>query len=159
MINKRRGGCFMHTSIRRNILRLFTMSAPSGISKPSPERTAEILESLADIRSRVQAVSSHSPASKTLVAVSKLKDASDILACYEGGQRDFGENYFQELADKALKVRRHSCKCYVISIRPMGICLYSCLRIFVGISSAHSNRTKGKTLQVCDHLYPTLSCR
>src|ERR1700743_2062885 len=36
----------------------------------------------------------------TLVAVSKLKPAEDIQALYELGQRDFGENYVQELVDK-----------------------------------------------------------
>src|SRR3954468_23257852 len=36
----------------------------------------------------------------TLVAVSKTKPATDILALYECGQRDFGENYVQELVDK-----------------------------------------------------------
>ncbi len=37
----------------------------------------------------------------TLVAVSKTKPVEDILALYELGQRDFGENYVQELAEKA----------------------------------------------------------
>ena len=37
----------------------------------------------------------------TLVAVSKTKPAADILELYELGQRDFGENYVQELVDKA----------------------------------------------------------
>jgi pyridoxal phosphate enzyme (YggS family) len=36
----------------------------------------------------------------TLVAVSKTKPAEDILALYELGQRDFGENYVQELCEK-----------------------------------------------------------
>jgi pyridoxal phosphate enzyme (YggS family) len=36
----------------------------------------------------------------TLVAVSKTKTAEDILALYKLGQRDFGENYVQELIDK-----------------------------------------------------------
>lgn len=36
----------------------------------------------------------------TLVAVSKTKPVEDILALYELGQRDFGENYVQELTDK-----------------------------------------------------------
>lgn len=36
------------------------------------------------------------------MAVSKLKPASDIFAVYEGcQQRHFGENYAQELAEKA----------------------------------------------------------
>jgi PLP dependent protein len=36
----------------------------------------------------------------TLVAVSKTKPAADIEALYHLGQRDFGENYVQELVDK-----------------------------------------------------------
>jgi len=36
----------------------------------------------------------------TLVAVSKTKPVEDILALYNSGQRDFGENYVQELVEK-----------------------------------------------------------
>jgi len=36
----------------------------------------------------------------TLVAVSKTKPVEDILELYQSGQRDFGENYVQELVDK-----------------------------------------------------------
>ena len=36
----------------------------------------------------------------TLVAVSKTKPVEDILEAYHTGQRDFGENYVQELVDK-----------------------------------------------------------
>lgn len=36
----------------------------------------------------------------TLVAVSKTKPVEDIQALYNLGQRDFGENYVQELVDK-----------------------------------------------------------
>ncbi|GAB4091907.1 YggS family pyridoxal phosphate enzyme [Flaviaesturariibacter terrae] len=39
-------------------------------------------------------------AGATLVAVSKTKPVSDIQALYDLGQRDFGENYVQELVDK-----------------------------------------------------------
>lgn len=35
-----------------------------------------------------------------MVAVSKTKPASDILELYHAGQKDFGENYVQELAAK-----------------------------------------------------------
>ena len=35
-----------------------------------------------------------------LVAVSKTKSVEDIRALYDLGQRDFGENYVQEMADK-----------------------------------------------------------
>lgn len=36
----------------------------------------------------------------TLVAVSKTKSVEDILGLYHLGQRDFGENYVQELTEK-----------------------------------------------------------
>lgn len=39
--------------------------------------------------------------SVTLVAVSKTKPAEDILELYRLGQKDFGENYVQELVEKA----------------------------------------------------------
>lgn len=48
-----------------------------------------------------QAISSElSSKNVTLVAVSKIKPVSDILELYELGQRDFGENYVQELVNK-----------------------------------------------------------
>ena len=75
------------------------------LERASAERTSELVESLAEIRARVQAASSTSPGHKpTLVAVSKIKPAGDILACYEAGQLDFGENYVQELEEKARAV-------------------------------------------------------
>lgn len=40
------------------------------------------------------------PSHVTLVAVSKTKPNEAILEAYEAGQRDFGENYVQELVDK-----------------------------------------------------------
>ncbi len=40
------------------------------------------------------------PKKATLVAVSKTKPAEDIIELYNLGQRDFGENYVQELVDK-----------------------------------------------------------
>jgi pyridoxal phosphate enzyme (YggS family) len=40
------------------------------------------------------------PAYVTLVAVSKTKPTTMLMEAYEAGQRDFGENYVQELVDK-----------------------------------------------------------
>lgn len=80
------------------------MSGPVILQSASEERTAELLTSLAEVRLRVEA-SSLPNISPTLVAVSKLKPASDILACYNAGQLDFGENYVQELEEKAQIVR------------------------------------------------------
>lgn len=39
-----------------------------------------------------------------LVAVSKMKPVADIQALYDLGQRDFGENYVQELLEKQSKL-------------------------------------------------------
>ncbi|KAG6843779.1 hypothetical protein H0H87_000559 [Tephrocybe sp. NHM501043] len=76
----------------------------------SLERAAEVSESLAEIKSRVGALTT-GPYIPTLVAVSKYKPASDILTCYEDGQLDYGENYVQELVEKAealpTKIRWH----------------------------------------------------
>ena len=81
------------------------------------ERIQELSENLSEIRQRVtNAVSQNTLDTANnkekgsrrrqplLVAVSKYKPASDVLACYENGQRDFGENYVQELVDKAKEV-------------------------------------------------------
>jgi uncharacterized pyridoxal phosphate-containing UPF0001 family protein len=40
------------------------------------------------------------PKGITLIAVSKTKPVSDVQELYNLGQREFGENYVQELVDK-----------------------------------------------------------
>jgi hypothetical protein len=80
------------------------MRSSISILKATPERTAELLESLEKIKSCIHSASSKSHSPKILVAVSKHKPSSDILACLEGGQRHFGENYVQELVGKAAEV-------------------------------------------------------
>jgi PLP dependent protein len=78
--------------------------------KASQERTQELAESLKEVRTRVDNATSSVPTvlrgnrAPRLVAVSKLKPAEDIMACYEQGQRDFGENYAAEQAEKAAVV-------------------------------------------------------
>jgi len=47
-----------------------------------------------------QLIEELAPRNITLVAVSKTKPVEDIRALYALGQRDFGENYVQELAEK-----------------------------------------------------------
>ena len=39
-----------------------------------------------------------------LVAVSKIRSADEILELFNDGQKDFGENYVQELLDKQLQL-------------------------------------------------------
>ena len=45
----------------------------------------------------------------TLLAVSKTKPVADILAAYEAGQRDFGENYLDEALTKIQQIDRTDC--------------------------------------------------
>jgi PLP dependent protein len=53
------------------------------------------------IQENLVKIKSQLPSHITLVAVSKTKPNSAVMAAYEAGQRDFGENYVQELVDKA----------------------------------------------------------
>ncbi len=52
------------------------------------------------VKANIQHFRSALPAHVTLVAVSKTKPASMLLEAYDAGQKDFGENYVQELVDK-----------------------------------------------------------
>jgi hypothetical protein len=66
-------------------------------------RADEIAGRLADVQARLVRAAwgaRRDPATVTLVAVSKTHPAEDIRAAYEAGQRDFGENYAQELVRK-----------------------------------------------------------
>ncbi|HZH37391.1 MAG TPA: YggS family pyridoxal phosphate-dependent enzyme, partial [Flavisolibacter sp.] len=47
-----------------------------------------------------QIISQLAPKEVTLVAVSKIKPVEAIRALYNLGQRHFGENYVQEMAEK-----------------------------------------------------------
>jgi hypothetical protein len=63
------------------------------------DRQEELKGNMESVLSEIEKVSSGSKA--RLVPISKLKPASDIQALYDAGYRHFGENYIQELADKA----------------------------------------------------------
>jgi pyridoxal phosphate enzyme (YggS family) len=52
------------------------------------------------IKQNLVQIKSTIPEQVTLVAVSKTKPVSDLMQAYEAGQRIFGENKIQEMADK-----------------------------------------------------------
>ena len=52
------------------------------------------------ITNNLQSIKAALPEHVTLVAVSKTKPVSDLMQAYEAGQRIFGENKIQEMADK-----------------------------------------------------------
>jgi hypothetical protein len=63
-----------------------------------------VAERLAQVRERVARAATEAgrdPSSVRLLAASKTKSPELIREAYAAGQRDFGENYVQELADKA----------------------------------------------------------
>jgi len=63
-----------------------------------------VAENLKTVRARIDAAcrrSGRSPDEVHLLAVSKLQAPELIREAYAAGQRDFGENYAQELRDKA----------------------------------------------------------
>ncbi|KAJ9117053.1 hypothetical protein QFC22_004712 [Naganishia vaughanmartiniae] len=90
----------------RHIRHLAKMASPQSIEY-TKDRQHELQENIQgvehDIRTAYQVSSSSNQSGKSprLVAVSKLKPASDIKALYDLGYRHFGENYIQELVDKS----------------------------------------------------------
>jgi len=63
-----------------------------------------IRDALAAVRDRIDRAAravSRDPGEIALVAVSKTKPPAAVREAYEAGQRDFGENYAQELVQKA----------------------------------------------------------
>lgn len=62
-----------------------------------------------DLASRYAAVRSQVPPSITVIAVSKLQPIEKIEALFKLGHRDFGENYAQELVQKAVELRARGC--------------------------------------------------
>ncbi|KGO44809.1 Alanine racemase, N-terminal [Penicillium expansum] len=72
----------------------------------TPARASALLSNLTAVRARVSTAVLQSPIPSKpirLVAVSKLKPASDALALHQapGSQLHFGENYLQELLEKS----------------------------------------------------------
>jgi len=81
-----------------------TRMASTASDKMTPERRSELLQNLADTQNRVAEASKSLTHVPTLVAVSKTKPAWMTSACYEEGQRDFGENSDVDLVNKAKRV-------------------------------------------------------
>lgn len=85
-------------------LRLLHVTMSAASTSFSATRGSEIKDALNSIRKRIEFASPISSSQPTLIAVSKFKPASDVAAAYEGGQRDFGENYVNEFLEKASTV-------------------------------------------------------
>ena len=143
--------CMLRPSVYRfrfTPLALFRTMASSSVPvpAPSPERATDLATNLADVNAKIAQNMAllDIPRPVTLLAVSKLKPASDILACYHAGHRDFGENYVNELVEKASQVLIYS-----VQTPPSDPnTLSSSPRIYVGTSLGPCNRTRPRRLQV-----------
>ncbi|WWD19775.1 YggS family pyridoxal phosphate enzyme [Kwoniella shandongensis] len=74
------------------------MSEPISLEY-TPDRATELKENMVSVQEEIDAVAGSSK--PRLVPISKIKPASDIKALYDAGYRHFGENYIQEMVDKA----------------------------------------------------------
>lgn len=85
----------MSTSININ-------ATKDSILQASESRFLELRESYGEVKDSIsEASKSRNNGVVELVAVSKYMPASDIQALYDLGHRHFGENYVQELVQKA----------------------------------------------------------
>jgi uncharacterized pyridoxal phosphate-containing UPF0001 family protein len=89
-------------------------------------RAALIRKNLQTVQNKIRNISDGM--TPRLVVVSKTWPVSDILSLYDAGQRNFGENYLQELVEKAFQVND--------SPSPQ---LFSYRTIFGGTLSGHYN--------------------
>lgn len=89
-----------------------TTAAPPSLEY-TPARQTELSENIRDVQRTIDdayaSLPTHGSTPPRLVAVSKLKPASDILALYNLGYRHFGENYPQELISKSAVLPRDIC--------------------------------------------------
>jgi PLP dependent protein len=91
------------TTSSTSSIRYRTFRAVRELSAMSEATTVDISLNLQDVRNRIQAAMEKSTNDNAvqLVAVSKTKPVELLMAAYDQGQRVFGENYAQELMDKA----------------------------------------------------------
>lgn len=71
----------------------------------APDRATDLKENMQSVLQEIEAATPSGSTPARLVPISKIKPASDIKALYDAGYRHFGENYIQELVDKAEVVR------------------------------------------------------
>ena len=84
--------------------RHFSLTSILEMSAESTEATVDVAANLDFVRQQLEATAKEAmrdPSSVRLVAVSKTKPLELIKDAYEHGQRVFGENYVQELVEKA----------------------------------------------------------
>jgi len=89
-----------------------TFSRAMSSTTNADEASVDLIENFKSIQAKIEAAtqalkenSSKKPQKVQLIAVSKTKPKSLIKELYDFGHRDFGENYVQELEDKASSLK------------------------------------------------------
>ena len=93
------------------------------------QRAADIVANARDVRARIDEMCAsvgRDPSSVTLIPVSKTKPAEDIRALYDAGFRHFGENYFQELVEKAGELPRDIHWHFIGHLQSSKVCICVC---------------------------------
>lgn len=93
-----------HPQQRAALLRCFCRVWAARYGAAVDEGQVTIAHRIANVRARIAAAcdrAARPTSSVQLLAVSKTKSEAAIREAYSAGQRDFGENYVQELAAKA----------------------------------------------------------
>lgn len=88
-----------------------------------------------------------------LVAISKIKPPSDIQALYDAGHRHFGENYIQELAEKAPLLPKDICWHFVGSLQSNKSKMLAAIPNLFVLETLSSEKLAG-TLQKALHALP-----
>ena len=86
-----------------------TQSSSSSSSSTSSSELPDLVFNLNAVKAKMEAAmtsNNRNISDVTLIAVSKTKPSEAIQTLYDYGHRDFGENYFQELLEKAQKLPR-----------------------------------------------------
>ena len=103
----------LHTQCIKSVLRSYAPSIVSAQTrayatrtmsldlKYDPARAEDLKANLDSVLAEIDEAAKGHDKKARLVPISKLKPASDIQALYDAGQRHFGENYIQEMVDKA----------------------------------------------------------
>eukprot|EP00966_Prymnesium_polylepis_P089800 2079574-Prymnesium_polylepis.1 len=92
---------------RLNVLRRFNACVTTCPQEMELISADELVANLNSVRERVLTAHSARPGGSPapiLVAVSKTKPSELLKAAYDAGQRDFGENYVQEVVAKGLEL-------------------------------------------------------
>ncbi|GAA5922739.1 pyridoxal phosphate homeostasis protein [Sporobolomyces koalae] len=119
------------------------------VEPANAERSQELIANYERINQRVLAAA-ESRQSTRLVAVSKVKPSSDILALYHHGVRHFGENYPQELESKAKELPQDIAWHYIGTLQSNKCKMLAAIPNLYAIETLTS-------IKAANHLHSTLS--